>query len=77
LTGDNPSVDIPGVYDHSRQCDRPANKGAKPSVASAIERWENEGGAVKSPSKAELPGDPNHLGEFSVDAEAGEERPNA
>jgi len=62
---------------HARQRERLADEGADPLVASAIERWENEGGAVKTPSKPELPSDPNLLGEFRVDAGAGEERPNA
>lgn len=77
LTRDNPSVDIPCVYDHPRQRDRQVDKGADPLVAGAIERWENEGGAVKSPSKPGRLRDPNHLGEFSVDLAKEEEPPNA
>jgi hypothetical protein len=38
-----------------------------PLVVRAIERWENEGGAVKPLSKLGRPRDPNALGKLSVD----------
>jgi len=77
LTGDNPSVDIPGMLGHSRKNERLPDKGADPLVTRALERWENEGGAVTSPSKPGRLRDPNHLGEFSVDLAKGEEPPYA
>ena len=76
LTGGTPGVDIPGMLSHSRQNERLPNKGADPLVARAIERWENEGGAVTSPSRPRQLRDPNQFGEFSADMAAGEERPN-
>jgi hypothetical protein len=63
--------------DRSRQHERLANEGTDLLVARAIERWENEGGAVKPPSKIERPRGPNKLGKLSVDMATAETSPGA
>jgi len=74
----NPShADILGMPDRSKRHERLTGEGVDPLVVRAIERWENEGGAVKPPSKLERPRDPNQLGKLGVDMAPGEAPPGA
>ena len=76
LTVDPSHADIQGMPDPSKGHERSANEGTNQLVARAIERWENEGGAVKPPSKLERPRDPNELGKLSVDMATEEASPD-
>jgi hypothetical protein len=77
LTSATSHADILGMPDRSRQHERLAGEGVDPLVVRAIERWENEGGAVIPPSKIERPRDPNQLGKLSVDMATAETSPDA
>jgi hypothetical protein len=63
--------------DRSKRHERLAGEGVDPLVVRAIERWENEGGAVNPPSKIERPRGPNNLGKLSVDMATAETSPDA
>jgi hypothetical protein len=61
----------------SKRHERLASEGVDPLLVGAIERWENEGGAVKPPSKLDRSRDANQFGEFSVDMATAETSPDA
>jgi hypothetical protein len=63
--------------DRSKRHERLATEGTDLLVARAIERWENEGGAVMPPSKIERPRDPNQLVKLSIDMAPGDAPPGA
>ncbi len=71
LTRHPSRADILGMPDRSRQHERLANEGTDPLVIRAIERWENEGGAVIPPSLLERQRDPDRLGKLGVDVATG------
>jgi hypothetical protein len=71
LTRDPSHAVILGMPDPSKGHDRLANEGTDLSVPRAIERWENEGGAVIAPSLLERLRDPDRLGKLSVDMATG------
>jgi len=77
LTSDTSHADILGMPDRSRAHERLANERADPLVARAIERWENEGGAVKPPSELDQLRDHRQLGKPSLDMATGDAPPNA
>ena len=72
LTGDPSRADILGMPEPSKGHERLANKGMDQLVARAIERWENEGGAVKPPGRSSRQCNPDHLSMLSVNTATGE-----